>query len=106
VAEQESTIDQLLKLGLQTKEIEIEGIRVKIRPLTWGMERDISRIIGEMEQRGEPEKVRDREYMKLVMLHGVIDPLEEHQIEQLELNVVTTIALEILDFTGGIGKKS
>lgn len=97
----------LLDLGRQTKEIDIAGIKVTIRALKWFEERDIADVIGKMEQAGKPSQVYEREYMKLVALYGLVKPkYDELEIEKLVLSTVSTIAREILDFTGGISKKS
>lgn len=97
----------LMDLGRQTKEIDIAGIKVIIRPLKWSEERDIAAVIGKMEQVGTPAQVYEREYMKLVAMYGLVKPkYDENEIQQLVLSTVSTIAREILDFTGGISKKS
>lgn len=97
----------LLDLGRQTKEIDIAGIKVTIRPLKWFEERDIAEVTGKMKQAGKPSEVYEREYMKLVAFYGLVSPkYNEMEIQQLVLSTITEIARAILSFTGGISKKS
>lgn len=101
-----ATLEVLLALGSKVKELEIEGLIVKIRPLTWVMERDIAGVVGAMRQRGEPDTVCNREYVKLVTFKGLVEPsANELAVELLRFDIVRQIADAVVRFTGGLEKK-
>lgn len=97
----------LLDLGRQTKKITIEGIDLTIKKLSFGEEKDIAHLTGEMAQRGVPADTCYREYSKQVVISGTVDPkFDELTIVQIPFQVVTDISGKILDFSKGLEKNS
>jgi hypothetical protein len=97
----------LLDLGRQTKKITVEGIDLVIKKLSFGEEKSIAHLTGEMAQRGVPVDTCQREYAKQVVVSGTADPVfDEISIEQIPFPIVTSIATEIIDFSKGLEKNS
>lgn len=100
------TKDEILSIANQVEEVEIDGKTLKIRPLTWKQEAEISEVIGNMIRNGTPEPVADREYMKLVVLRGLVEPkLDETEIQNLKFGLVQGLSRKIGDLSSGMGKK-
>ena len=97
----------LLDLGRQTKKITIEGIDLVIKKLSFGAEKDIANLTGEMAQRGVPADTCYREYSKQVVISGTLDPkFDELSVAEIPYPVVTMIAEAITDFSKGLEKNS
>lgn len=97
----------LLDLGRQTKEITIEGIELVIKKLSFGEEKDIAHLTGEMAQRGVPADTCYREYSKQVVISGTTNPkIDELSIVQIPYPIVTRIAEAITEFSKGLEKNS
>ena len=97
----------LLDLGRQTKKITVEGIDLVIKKLSFGDEKNIAHLTGEMAQQGVPVDTCQREYAKQVVVSGTVDPVfDEMNIDQIPFPTVTAIATEIIDFSKGLEKNS
>lgn len=97
----------LFAQGNQIKEIEIdEGLTVRIRPLTWQQEALIAGATANLVKKGVPQEVADREYMKLTVHAGLVEPkLDEREVENLKIGIVVRLSSEIGKLSGGIQKK-
>lgn len=97
-----ATIEEFFAASKVIKVIEYDGMKMRIRPLTWREEFSIAQTVGEYIKQGMPEEVANRQYFKLAVLVGLVDPkLTEVQVEGLKWGMVKYISDEI----GNITKK-
>lgn len=91
----------------QLKEIKIsDDLTVKIKPLTWRQETAIAGAAANLVKKGVPQEVADREYMKLTVHAGLVEPkMDEADIESLKIGIVTLLSSEIGKISGGFQKK-
>lgn len=91
----------------QMKKVKIsDDLTVTIKPLTWQQEVAIAGAAANLVKRGVPQEVADREYMKLTVHAGLVDPkMDEKEVEQLKIGIVVALSSEIGKISGGIQKK-
>ncbi len=103
---------EALKMALfaeanQLKKIEIsDTLTVTIKPITWQQEMAIAGATANLIKRGVPQEVADREYMKLTVHAGLVEPkMDEKEIERLKIGIVVQLHKEIGKISGGLQKK-
>jgi len=112
MAEEESneprtvTLEEFLAAGKVIKTIVINEMKIRIRPLTYLQEFKIAQVIGEHIKQGMPNEVADREYMKLAVLNGVIEPkMDEISIHNAHWGYIKAISDAIGALTKNFEKK-
>lgn len=100
------TLEEFLAAGKVIKTIVINGMNIRIRPLTYLQEFRIAQVIGEHIKQGMPHEVADREYMKLAVLNGVIEPkMDEISINNAHWGYIKAISDAIGALTKNFEKK-
>jgi len=91
----------------QLKKIKInDALTVTIKPLTWQQEMAIAGATANLVKRGAPQEVADREYMKMTVHAGLVEPrMEEKEVEKLKIGIVVMLSSEIGKISGGLQKK-
>jgi len=98
---------ELMAQANQIKEVDV-GLEkpVRIKPLTWQQEAAIAGAAANLVKKGVPQEVADREYMKLTVHAGLVEPkMTEAEVEVLKVGIVMRLNSEIGKISGGLQKK-
>ena len=95
------TKEDLMRLITDVVDVEIDGRKFGVRPITYAEDAEIERIASE--QRTDEEKMRQR--ILFTAWKGLVDPrLEMTDLEQLPVGLVTKIAIEVGRISAGVPK--
>lgn len=95
-----ASVEMLLAGGTAIRDLMVEGMRVRIRPLTWRQEYEAAVVVGNYVKSGMPEEVAEREYMKLVVMRGLVEPkVTERQVQDMKWGHVKLIQDAISELT-------
>jgi len=101
------TLEEFLNAGKVIKTIFIGKMKIRIRPLTFLQEFKIAQVISEHMKKGMTHEVADREYMKLAVLNGVVEPkMDEISIHNSHWGYIKAISDAIGAITKTIEKKA
>lgn len=102
-----ATLEEFLNAGKVIKTIVIDKMKIRIRPLTFLQEFKIAQVISEHMKKGMTHEVADREYMKLAVLNGVIEPkMDEFAIHNAHWGYIKAISDAIGALTKNVEKKA
>ena len=96
-----ATKDELLRLITDVIDVDINGKKFGIRPITYAEDAEIERVASD--QPTEDEKMRQR--ILLTAWKGLVDPkMEMSELGNLPAGLVTRIAIEVGNVSAGVTK--
>ena len=96
-----ATKEELLHLITDVVDVDIDGRKFGIRPITYAEDADIERVASD--QPSDDGRMRQR--ILLTTWKGLVDPkLTVSEIEALPVGLVTKIAIEIGNISAGVAK--
>lgn len=102
MTEKRITKEELMKLVIDVTEIDIDGKKFGVRPITYAEDMEIERTMNK--QMNDGERIRQRILMQV--WKGLVDPkLTPEDIGCLPVGLVTKIAISIGEISSGVSKK-
>jgi hypothetical protein len=97
-----ATKEELLRLITDVVDVDIDGRKFGIRPITYAEDAEIERVASD--QPTEDEQMRQR--ILLTAWKGLVDPkMEMDELGNLPAGLVTKIAIEVGNISAGVAKK-
>ena len=100
-----ATIEEFLSAAKVIKTVMIDEMPIRIKPLTYHQEYKIAEVVSAKIKQGMSEEMADREYMKLAVFAGVVEPkMDEVTIQNGKWGHIKALADAIGKLTKDVTK--